>query len=118
MINGKAYHVSDDGTYTDITEGVQALYDLVISSMDWGSGFWSYEDALPVGAIAHLFNFESADEVDRYVNARKADEENSAFTIAHHNEIRARGGNPVGHDHVFNSAGRCMWPLCSVEEAK
>ena len=49
--NGRAIHRADDGTETDITEGVQALYDLVISSMDWGSGFWTYEDALPVAQV-------------------------------------------------------------------
>ena len=46
--HGRAFHRAEDGTDTDITQGVQALYDLVISSMNWGSGFWSWEDALPV----------------------------------------------------------------------
>lgn len=66
-MNGKFTHIAGDGTQTDVTEGVQALYDLVLSSLDWGSGFWSYEDALPVAQIARLAGFGRCEEAERYV---------------------------------------------------
>lgn len=56
-----------DGTTEDVTEGVQALYDLVIDSMDWGSGFLSEEDAIPVAHIAEVCGFEKSEEAHRYL---------------------------------------------------
>lgn len=50
------------GVEVNITEGVQALYHLVIGSMDWGSGFLTTEDALPVARVARVCGFERADE--------------------------------------------------------
>ena len=113
-MNGKIVHVADDGTQTDVTEGVRALYDLVISSMDWGSGFWSYEDALPVAQIARLAGFDQAGEVERYVREalhRKESEEWWRTT-----EMRAQGMAAYGvpHDHVWSSPGKCMWPGCGI----
>lgn len=59
--------VLTDGTTVDVTEGVKTLYDLVINSLDWGSGFLTSEDATPLAQIGHLCGFERVDEVDRYV---------------------------------------------------
>lgn len=67
----RAYARDADGTETDITEGVQALYDLVISSMDWGSGFWTAEDARPVAILARRMRFERAEEAERYLRERE-----------------------------------------------
>jgi hypothetical protein len=106
MTTGRAIHRADDGTETDITEGVQALYDLVISSMDWGSGFWTGEDALPVAVVGRLLGFEQIDEVERYVNDRNG----SWWQKPPDPQI------PVPHDHVLNSAGRCIWPWCDHAE--
>ncbi|MGA8330432.1 MAG: hypothetical protein WB777_14185 [Mycobacterium sp.] len=99
----------------DITEGVQALYDLVINSMDWGSGFLSYEDALPVSVIAHACGFGDADRVDAYLadklEANRKDalrREFAAKTQAQQAEYLAT------HEHVLNNYGRCIIPGCGA----
>lgn len=46
-----------DGTETDVTEGVQALYDHLVASMDWGSNFLSIEDARGIILIAQKCGF-------------------------------------------------------------
>lgn len=113
-MKGKFVHVADDGTQIEVTEGVQALYDLVISSMDWGSGFLSYEDAVPVGEIAELGAFEQADEVQRYVMALRGDfgEEYKIYPR------RAANPSPLGrvpkHNHVRREDGKCVWPRCEA----
>lgn len=104
-----------DGGETDITEGVRALYDLVISSMNWGSGFLTAEDARPVALLARTCQFEQAAEAERYLRDQEHSEQQQQF-------LRERGGNyfamvtnggfPLPHEHVFSTAGRCMWPLC------
>lgn len=43
----------------DITAGVQVLYDLVLSSMDFGSGFLSVEDIVPVAELALTAGFDA-----------------------------------------------------------
>lgn len=104
-----------DGQETDITEGVQALYDLVINSMDWGSGFLSDEDVRPVIEVAEACQFASFAEAREYVARKKHDEECRAFYAT---LWPPRGGIPSGawtnntHDHVYSSVGRCMWPGC------
>ena len=115
-MNGRFAHIAEDGTRTDVTEGVQALYDLVISSLNWGSGFWSYEDALPVARIARLGGFKRSKEAERYVREALHCEESGAWRTAHWQ----RWGDPSGpfpHDHVFSTVGRCMWPQCKEEGA-
>lgn len=56
-----------DGTEVDVTEGVQVLYDLVVGSMDFGSGFLTEEDAVPLANIAEVCGFERSDEAFRYL---------------------------------------------------
>jgi hypothetical protein len=127
---GRFMHHAEDGTLTDVTEGVQALYDLVITSMDWGSGFWDWEEALPVGLIGRLGGFEKIGEVERYIAQRRHEEEAAAwrhenvppvpFTIRSLVSGLGPGGmadllgkqEPAPHDHVWSSVGRCMWPVC------
>jgi len=72
-VTGRIVHIADDGTQTDVTEGVQALYDLATGSMDFGSGFWTFEDALPVARIARLCGFSLVEEVERYVREKQRD---------------------------------------------
>lgn len=60
-----------DGAETDITEGVQALYDLVIGSTEWGSGFWTAEDARPVALLARACGFGRAEEAERYLREQE-----------------------------------------------
>lgn len=64
-----------DGATEDITEGVQVLYDLVIQSMDWGSGFLTVEDVQPVVALARACGFEGFEEADKYLAEQMAEEE-------------------------------------------
>ena len=61
-----------DGNEIDVTTGVQALYDLVINSMDWGSGFLSLEDVIPISEIARICGFEQLKEIDEYIKEREA----------------------------------------------
>lgn len=57
-MKGKAIFRADDGTETDITNAVEILWDGVVGSLDWGSGWWSGEDAGAVAWIGELFGFE------------------------------------------------------------
>lgn len=109
---------SQDGSEVDITEGVQALYDLVISSMDWGSGFLNYEDAVPVAELARACGFEKAEEAERYLREQLHSREQEEFINRLNRERTDRRIYVKGfmhgqtHDHVFSSAGKCMWPGC------
>jgi hypothetical protein len=105
-----------DGTETDITEGVQALYDLVISSMDWGSGFLSAEDAAPVASLARVCGFEQAEEAERYLREQEHSEQQQVF-LAAHAEAKVPPDEVPAHDHVFSSAGRCLWRFCYATES-
>lgn len=81
---GRVFFEPEDGSAkVDITEGVQALYDLVTSSMDWGSGFLTVEDALPVVHVARTCGFEGIAEAERYVEFQRAQEVRAA-------ELRAK----------------------------
>jgi hypothetical protein len=111
----RAFSRAPDGTETDITEGVQALYDLVISSMDFRSGFWTAEDAVPVAQLARLLGFEQREQIERYLAEQLHSEEQAAFWQAHPG-TRAMQTPP--HDHVFSSAGRCMWGSCKAREGE
>lgn len=63
-----------DGTEQDITEGVKTLYDHVTTSMDWGSGFLTVEDALEVVNIAKACGFPSYRQAEDQVIQRRGDE--------------------------------------------
>ena len=107
-MSARAVARTESGAEVDITEGVQALYDLVISSMDWGSGFWSFEDAVPVAIVARAMGFPKVAEVEKYLLARQREE----------NRWPSTEQRPVpvpGHDHLYSAKGRCMWPKCSAE---
>ena len=116
-MNGKIMHVAEGGTQTDVTEGVQTLYDLVIGSMDWGSGFLSYEDAIPVVEIARLCGFKQAEEAERYVNDSLHERESETWRRTL--DFRANSianGQRVPHDHVWSSVGKCMWTFCRARQ--
>jgi len=93
-----------DGTTQDVTAGVQTLYDLVIQSMDWGSGFLTVEDTEPVVAIAEFCGFKDFEEAQRYIEAertaqRQRDCEHSALEAAPADE---RGA-------VYDVCADCGW---------
>jgi len=115
MSVARAFARAEDGTETDITEGVQALYDLVISSMDFRSGFWTVEDAVPVAVIARLLKFKQAEEIERYLRHQQHNREQQEF-LARRQDAKAHRPLPE-HDHVFSSAGKCMWFYCEALDA-
>jgi hypothetical protein len=117
--------VRKDGTETDITEGVQALYDLVISSMDFRSGFWSFEDAVPVAVLGRACGFEKIGEVERYLAEQQRSEAQRRFLAAHVRQM-TNPAEKVEHEHLFDTQGiflpgvralpgRCLWPGCDAE---
>jgi hypothetical protein len=100
-----------DGTTVDVTEGVQVLYDRVIGSMDWGSGFLSVEDAVPIAEIAEVCGFAGIEEAERYLRQARHEEEEGEYRKAHPESRRAYGDQR--HEHVFSGAdGVCMWWGC------
>jgi hypothetical protein len=106
---------AEDGTETDVTEGVQALYDLVIGSMDWGSGFLSVEDARPVVHVAKTCGFTDWEQAQKYVDDQIHSLEQQRF------RTERRGARPISHgpdQHIFSSVGRCMWPRCKATESE
>lgn len=52
----------------DVTEGVQALYDLLMSSMDIGSGFLSEDELVPVFQAAIAAGFDTSGLEDYLVS--------------------------------------------------
>ena len=115
-----------DGTETDVTEGVQVLYDTVIASMDWGSGFLTVEDAEPIVAVAIACQFNGWEAAQKYVDAQRASLEQVKLQRRRNLELqRRREWNLTGtdlsdipaHEHVFSvSTGKCMWSGCGVGE--
>jgi len=61
-----------DADAVDITEGVAAMYDLLLSTMDWGSGFFTAEDAVPIAEVARAMGLPKVEEVDRYIELARA----------------------------------------------
>lgn len=46
--------------HVEITEEVQVIYDLVLSSMDFGSGFLTIEDIKPLKRLAQVCGFDES----------------------------------------------------------
>ena len=123
---------------TDITEGVQALYDLAIHSMDYGSGFWSYEDAAPVAKLATLMGWDGADGLQQYADDQLHKTEASAWArdnghltyeswyesfmirqeYADGSVVAYPSWRLKQHEHVFSTVGRCMWHQCTEKEQR
>jgi hypothetical protein len=109
-----------DGTETDVTEAVSALYDLAIHSMDFGSGFWSAEDAEPVALLARTCGFEGREELERYIEKDRILQEKAAFRrdkgIYPHGNLCGLG--PRVHYHEWSAInGKCLWPYCKASKA-
>lgn len=62
-------HVDDNGTHTDITTAVQTMYDLIVDSMDWTSGFLAIEDCIAIERIAVLCGWETPAEAANQIAA-------------------------------------------------
>lgn len=65
----------DDGTEIDITEGVQIAYDVVVHSMDWGSGFLDTEEVDAIVNLARAARFPDFERIFNDVQERRAAEE-------------------------------------------
>lgn len=50
-----------EGNEHDVTDAVGAIYDLLASSMDWGSDFLSVEDAKPFVQLVDLAGYKDPD---------------------------------------------------------
>lgn len=59
---------SKAGETRNVTEAVRALYDLLISSMDFGSDFLSIEDIRPIVELANFCGFKGTEEAVDYMN--------------------------------------------------
>lgn len=103
-----------DGTEIDVTEGVQALYDLAVGSMDFGSGFWTVDDAVPVRDLANACGFDGKEAAEQYLAEQREKEDRQAF---HQELAQKRGVNPWSlynepHVHRWSELGNCLWPMC------
>jgi hypothetical protein len=106
---------TDDCQAVNVTEAVKVLYDLAINSMDFGSGMWSAEDAVPVAELAKICGFEQREEVQKYIDKRLAWQDTYTFLLEHPEAGRPgyrAGHRTVPHDHVYTRAGECMWRFC------
>ena len=86
-------------------------------TLDWGSGFLTKEDALPVAHIAKVCGFKGCEEAERYVRAELIREEREAYW-----KVQPQASswwNPEQlpyHDHVFSKiTGECMWRNCPAK---
>ena len=112
----------------DVTAAMGALYDLCLNSMDYGSGFWTYEDANPVAEMAELMDWDGKEGITKYRDNRLYDKEQSEYLSAlypgHHFPqerysdlfvTRSPGRlDPVYHDHWYSTMGKCLWPCCEA----
>lgn len=96
---------------TDVTAAVQALYDLAVNSMDYGSGFWSAEDAEPVALLAKLCGFDGRKEIEKYIESQRFMAERGAYF---RDTYWGVPGDP--HDHRYAVVnGQCLWPGCKAK---
>lgn len=105
-----------DGTTVDVTEHVSAIYDLVIGSLDFGSGFLSYEDAVPLAELARLCGFEDSEEAERYLRNEIHRREQTEYFKTHPEsaDYWTRSDPRSEHEHVWSSVGECLYRMCGV----
>ena len=130
----KIYATDAESCFVDITEAVQALYDLAMMGNGYGSGFWSYEDAAPVLKLAKLMDWDADDELQKYADEKLFLTERAAYLSD--NDLNAEkcvegrqerlpvlGGYQLvtrwrvkKHDHAYSTTGQCMWYSCDAKE--
>lgn len=69
----------ESGEITDITEGVRVMYDAVLGSLDWQSGFLDLEELEALGQVADACGFGQIEEVYQRIQAEKASQEARAI---------------------------------------
>jgi rubrerythrin len=92
--------VAPGGEQRNVTEGVQALYDLVIQSMDWGSHFLSVDDVEPIAGLARFCGFRDLEAAEAYIRTERQEE---ARRACNHREWR---DEPVTNMPDF------VWKVC------
>lgn len=73
-------YVETENGPTEITEGVQVLYDHLVHSMDWGSGFLSVEDVEPILDLAETCGFKGVEDAQIYVVERRRESRRAELT--------------------------------------
>lgn len=74
----RIYVQSEDGKGVDITEGVRVMYDAVLGSLDWQSGFLDLEELEALGQVADACGFDQIEEVYQRIQAAKVAQEAQA----------------------------------------
>lgn len=54
----------DNGTEHDITDSIGFMYDAIIQSLDWGSGFLDLEEQLHIASVGLLAGYEVPGDID------------------------------------------------------
>lgn len=80
----KVYAQSEGGEPVDITEGVRVMYDAVLGSMDWQSGFLDLEELEALGQVADACGFDQIGEIYQRIQAEKTAQEAQAKFLAEH----------------------------------
>lgn len=55
-----------DGEPVDVTEEIVSVLDMITTSLDWGSDFWSDDDLPAFITLCSLLNFEEIPRVEYY----------------------------------------------------
>lgn len=66
MPTRRAFILLEDGQEIEITDVLRVLYDGVVESLDWGSGWWDGEDAAAVGWIGLMFGWATGRKAARH----------------------------------------------------
>lgn len=84
----EVYRLKADQPPREITEVVQIMYDIVVDSLDWGSGFLDGEEMERVLELAELCGFEVSD-YNRSFARRQAEEDRERRLTREAEEARA-----------------------------
>ena len=109
----------DDGTTTDITEGVQVLYDTVLQSMDWSSGFLDHEEQSGIIRTGIACGFPDAEKYLESIQKQKlAEEKRQAEVVRRQAEQRRKAEETRAswQDIRANLAGLPIAPAPSAKE--
>lgn len=98
--------IAPDGTETIITDWVGAIYDLVIGSLDFGSGFLTVEDAVPLASLAELLGYPANNEATRYLEQARKEEAAE--------EAKHRGDCEQGRHHYAMYGDRTVCAFCGA----
>lgn len=67
--------VIEEGVTTDVTFAVQVIYDALLASMDYSSGFLDAEELTALHELGTAAGFKEVEEVYEHIQAAKAQQE-------------------------------------------